>query len=98
MVVNKRAVKSSDWKFLLIEAIIVTIALVVLVSAINLGTTPGVQLTINGNEASTAVAFINGTFEEDTNFMINITINNSFNSSSGGNITYINITMPGNFY
>ncbi len=75
-----------------------TILLAVLVVAISLGTAPGVQMTTNATTTTTGSIWYNGTFAEDTTYILNITFNNTLNSSSGGNITYINITMPGKFY
>ncbi len=90
---NKRAVKGNDWKFFF--GVVVSIILVaVLVVAINLGATPGVSIVINDSDN----LLMNGSFAEDTEWIMNISINNTFNASSpNANITEVNITLPSGF-
>lgn len=94
--VNKKAVKSSDWKFL--AGLILSIVLVaVLVVAISLEGLPGVELATNTTTTVIGSIWYNGTFNEDTNYTLNISLNNTVLAISNSNITEINFTLPGGF-
>ncbi len=85
-------IKKSDVKFF--YGLVLFTVLLTVVIAINLGETPGVSIVVNDS----GTMLMNGSFLENTNWIMNISFNNTFDAGATGvNVTEINITLPSGF-
>lgn len=88
--------KNFDRKVLI--GVIVLVFVLAFVIAVHLSANPGVELTINDTPTSTLSPAYNRTFAEDTEWIVNLSINNTHDcGDASSNITEVNVTIPSGF-